>query len=645
MRRPARCAVTAMLLLCLVRLAAMPLAQAQQAGNSARAWLSRARIGAYGLGPSNAEEIVRLASDTDVAGIEVDNDITGRYESFLDPTAKLRAIHAVAEAAHRRGNHAFVYISGFECITANADTAARSMARDHPEWLQRKISGEPAIFHAGTAFWIKKGDEDAWVTPYAPEWRRIYMERVRQIAATGIDGIYVDIPYWKTDFPGWENSWASFDNYTVAAFRRKTGLDARKDIRLGDFSDPGFRKWVLFRIASITDFLAEIRRNAVSVNPNIAVIPEIYPGIEPDAVRVGADVYGLYPVVDAVSHEYEFGDSDDHTAASRGELDWFLYQVGIQTFRAFAQGKPTWILNYSWDGNPRVRPSDAMQNLAMSEVMAGANFWDAPGHVMAGSNDPAMRRRIFQWIEANQDHLFAPRTPLGQVGVYFSEATRNFYPEEFVTSWRGVLLLLLQRHIQFQIVTPRTLSAFHGKVLVLPDLRMVDEVEMRELRRFCAEGGKVVTTGAANRRLDGLPGVTAFPDDPGSRYLADARKNPVPARAKVPEAFLRAISLKTQYDLTASPHLVVYIDQVGGRTLWFLANFRGLLAGDAEAPIAARNVILHAPLSAGTTLHLVPFLGTPVLVRGTVSRREVRFDIPRVDRGAVAWTEAQTSAR
>ena len=32
----------------------------------------------------------------------------------------------------------------------------------------------------------------------------MYMQRVRQIAATGIDGIYVDIPYWMTHFTGWE---------------------------------------------------------------------------------------------------------------------------------------------------------------------------------------------------------------------------------------------------------------------------------------------------------------------------------------------------------------------------------------------------------------------------------------------------------
>ena len=46
------------------------------------------------------------------------------------------------------------------------------------------------------------------------------MERVRQIAATGIDGIYVDIPYWMTHFEGWEQTWASFDDYTVAAFKK-----------------------------------------------------------------------------------------------------------------------------------------------------------------------------------------------------------------------------------------------------------------------------------------------------------------------------------------------------------------------------------------------------------------------------------------
>src|ERR1700729_712417 len=454
-------------------------------------WTNYVRIGAYGLSRNSADQIVRNAQESGVFGIEVDNDIPGRYESFVNPEEKLKAIREVAEKAHAAGNRAFVYIAGTECITANADQTPHTLAKEHPDWLQRKITGEPAIFGGGSAFWIRKGDEDVWVSPYAREWRKTYMARVRQIAATGIDGIYVDIPYWMTHFTGWEDSWASFDDYTVAAFRAQTGLDARKDIKLGDTADPGFRKWIEFRIQTITDFLAEIRSNAVAVNPSISLIPEIYPGIEAEAPRVGADVYQLYPQVDAIAHEYEFGESQDHTAASRTPLDWFQYQVGIRSFRAFAGDKPTWILNYSWDGAPHVKRRDAMLNLFMSELMAGANLWDARGHVMSGSNDMATRSEVFHWVAAHEDIFGVHREPVGEVGVYFSDTTRNFYSKEFIASYRGVLLLLLQNHIQFRIVTPRTVSNFNGKVLVLPDVRLVNDAESKSIHQFSNQGGSV----------------------------------------------------------------------------------------------------------------------------------------------------------
>src|SRR5579875_3775787 len=449
-------------------LTARAAATAQSFDGPARAWMRKVRIAAYPLTPQNAQQIVQQAQASGVYGIEVDNDIEGRYESFLDPTVKLEAIRRVADAAHKAGNKAFVYIAGTECISLNAD-GPHTLAKDHPDWLQRKITGQPAIFGSKSAFWIRPGEEDVWVSPYAEPWRKIYMQRIRQIAATGIDGIYVDIPYWMTHFTGWEDSWASFDDATVAAFKKATGLDARKDIKLGDPDDPGFRKWIDFRIQTIDDFLAEIRRNAVSVNPNIALIPEIYPGIEDAAPRVGSDVYQLYPVVDAMAHEYEFGEGEDHTAASRSPFDWFNYQIGMRSFRAFAgEAKPTWILNYSWDGAKNVTPRDAMLSLANSELMAGANFWDARGHVMSGSNDMPTRGQIFHWIAAHENIFGAERQPAGETGVYFSDTTRNYYPKEFVAAYRGVLLMLLQNHVQFRIVSARTLDAFHGKVLVLP---------------------------------------------------------------------------------------------------------------------------------------------------------------------------------
>lgn len=619
-------------------LACSAVATAQTYDGPARAWMRKVRIAAYPLTPANAQQIVQQAEASGVYGIEVDNDIEGRYESFLDPTQKLEAIRRVAVAAHQAGNKAFVYIAGTECISLDAD-GPHTLAKEHPDWLQRKITGQPAIFGSKSAFWIRPGEEDVWVSPYAEPWRKIYMHRIRQIAATGIDGIYVDIPYWMTHFTGWEDSWASFDDATVAAFKKATGLDAKKDIKLGDPNDPGFRKWIDFRIQTIDGFLAEIRRNAVAVNPNIALIPEIYPGIEEAAPRVGSDVYQLYPVVDAIAHEYEFGDGDDHTAASRTPFDWFMYQVGMRSFRAFAgETKPTWILNYSWDGAKNIPPREAMLSLANSELTAGANFWDARGHVMSGSNDMPTRKQIFHWIAAHEDIFGALRQPEGETGVYFSDTTRNYYPKEFVAAYRGVLLLLLQNHVQFRIVTARTLDAFQGKVLVLPDVRVLSEKEAAGVRAF-ARHGRVVLTGKTDAQLAGLKDAARFPGQPELRYLDAAQKDFYSVNPASEPDLLRAIATQSDVQIDASQNVVLHEAKLDGRTYLFLANFSGLKADQNETPAVQRGIRITASAALGHKLHWLPFLGKETTVEGQTSGDTITFTPPPLERGAVAWFE------
>jgi hypothetical protein len=601
-------------------------------------WTNYVRIGAYGLHSENAAAILADAKKTNVSGIEVDNDIPGRYESFRDPTNKLKAIRSVAEAAHKANNHAFVYIAGTECITANADRAAHSVLKDHPEWLQRTITGEPAVFGYPAAFWIRKGDEDVWITPYAPEWRKIYMERVRQIAATGIDGIYVDIPYWMTHFDGWEDTWASFDSYTLAAFQAQYGLDARKDVVLGDFSNPGFRKWVTFRIDTFTEFMREIRQNARSVNPAIMVIPEIYPGIEQEAVRVGADVYELYGVVDAVAHEYEFG-SGDHMAASRSQLDWFLYQAGMLTFRAFAQGKATWILNYSWDGEKDVSPSEAMRTLAASQITAGANFWDAPGHSMAGSNDAATRKQIFDWIAKYEKTFYLPRTPIHPVGVYFSPTSRNFDPTRFLASYRGTLLLLLQSHVEFQVVTPRTLADFRGATLVLPDVSVLNNFERGQLQNFLIQGGRLVVAGTDTVGLPASQNILPFADSPGSAYLSALETNFIEASRNQPAEFLAALSPAKDLVVSASPLVASNTALVHGQAHVFLMNFAGIVPRHNLKPSLENSVTITVPSHRKCVLHFLPFLGEEQRVTPKQAGDSQIFSLPAFDRAAVAWLE------
>jgi hypothetical protein len=601
-------------------------------------WTHYVRIGGYGLRPTNADAIVKDALNTNVFGIEVDNDIPGRYESFLDPREKLKAITDVAQAAHRAGNKAFVYIAGTECITANAAKSAHSVFKDRPEWVQRNISGEPAMFEAKAAFWIRPGDEDVWISPYAKDWRNVYMERVRQIAGTGIDGIYVDIPYWMTHFDGWENTWASFDAATVAAFKQKTGLDAKRDLKLGDFKDENFRKWVDFRIATMTDFMTEIRENARSVNPQIIVAPEIYPGIEQEATRVGADVYEMYGVIDAVAHEYEFGEGE-HMAASRTQMQWFLYQAGMLSFRAFAQGKATWILNYSWDGDKGVDKREAMKNLAMSIVMDGANFWDAPGHVMGGSNDPATRKEIFAWIAKNEKELYLPRTPMQPVGVYFSPKSRDYDAENFLPSYRGTLVALLQAHRELQVVTPRTLAQYRGKTLVLPEVSVLSDTERQSIKGYADGGGHLIVLGVNPPGISDS-NVTSFADDPARAYFHALEHNFAEASQAPPQTLLNALATKSEIVLDGAPPTVAAnFALLDGTPHVFLANFTGLVPSKVAVPVAINGIRVTIPAARGEALTFLPFLGEPQVLKGEKKGDTVEFALPALERGAVVWVQ------
>jgi hypothetical protein len=351
-------------------------------------------------------------------------------------------------------------------------------------------------------------------------------------------------------------------------------------------------------------------------------------------VRVGADVYSLYAVNDAITHEYEFGDGD-HMASSRKPLDWFRYQIGMQSFRAFAEGKATWILNYSWDGDKKVDAREAMQNLFMSEIMAGANVWDAATHVMSGSNDLETRKKVFAWIAEHERTFYAPRHPIDPVGVYFSPTTRNYYTKDYLTSYQGILLMLMQAHREYQIVTPRTLGAFQGKTLVLPNVRVLSEKEREELGRFAKEG-KIVVISAGPEGLSDLPHVRRMNDDVGARYLGRASADLEHAADDQANEFVNSLG-GDSVAVKVSPMLAAQIAEVDGKVHVFIANFRGLRGGEnpVQTPETGGSVTLRGRMQG----HFLPFLGEERRIPGKFENGVTRFELPEIHRGAVVWFE------
>ena len=583
-------------------------------------WIHFARISGNGLGPGNTDNIMKRAEEQGVLGIELDNDITGRYDSFLDPAQKLDEIKKAAEAAHKIGNHAFIYIAGLECITENADKNEHSMFKDHPDWVQRDIDGKPAVFTGGASFWITKGDEDVWISPYAKEWRKRYMDIVRQIAATGIDGIYIDVAYWMWLYESWENSWASFDDYTVEAFKARTGVDARKDFIPGDFNNPNFLKWVDFRIETITEFFKEIDENIKSVNPNCLTIPEISPSMNDDVVGSGSDAYEIHKYSDVIAHEFYI---NTNTGAKRNTFDWITYLIGINTLRAFDQDKPTWLLSYSWDREENTDSVDAMKLLSCTQVLAGANFWDAPGHLMAGSNDYPTRKEIFSWIKANENLLYSPRKPINPVGVYFSPLTRNYFAEDFIGSYYGILHLLLNNHIEYQIITPRTLKDFSGSTLILPNVRILNQDDRTGIEHFYDHGNNVIMTGETDyynssrktKKVNDLlkyftKGSGKFlylPECPGKKYFEKHDTLIIQSFKNQLQSFLK--DYVPGYNIKASYNVSVQQVNSGDKDCIFISNLKGLKGYSKCIPNNEQNLVVDFTSATIPEIYFIPYLG------------------------------------
>ena len=307
----------------------------------------------------------------------------------------------------------------------------------------------------------------------------------------------------------------------------------------------------------------------------------------------------------------------------------------MQSFRAFAEGKATWILNYSWDGDPKVDKRESMQNLAMSQVMTGANFWDAPGHTMAGSNDLPMRRQIFAWITKHEETFFHPRTQINPIGVYFSPSTRNLFPNEFIPSYQGVLILLMQKHLEYQIVTPRTLIDFKGETLVFPDVRILGEEERSALRAFVTRGGKLIVTGHDGTQLPASTRVIRFPNCPGRSYISALNRDFSGTTPVVAKEFLMSLQKSSDVTVEASSSVATHIASVDGLPHVFFANFTGLVGGRNPVPSPETNA--RIVISGSANAYFLPFLGQIKELQGKPDQEKTTFLLPPINRGAVVW--------
>jgi hypothetical protein len=159
---------------------------------------------------------------------------------------------------------------------------------------------------------------------------------------------------------------------------------------------------------------------------------------------------------------------------------------------------------------------------------------------------------------------------------------------------------LLTSHHEFQIVTPRSVSGFHGRVLIVPAPHRISAEEMTSLRSQAGQRFQL--------------------------YLADNNSS------------LPTIAPQT-VTVTASPDTIAHIAKVDGKLHVFLDNFGGIRAKRNPRPSMESGVFVRFPEAAGSHVRILPFLGTVTEIAAERSGGKLVAKIPPFERAIVVWCE------
>ena len=385
-------------------------------------WVREARIGGVDADPAMdmaaVQAILLERKNQNVSVLELDSGLSNMLTDD-EFAAQVTFLDKVAKQAHALGMHAVIYYPSLEVLTPNGETLPHSMYKDHPDWVQRGIGGQPNVFYGGKEHWVEPGTESAWMSPNTP-YRDYFLNRVRKLAGTELDGIWADVPiYLETG-----TSWAGAEPAAAAAFNKWTldrhlgGSSGYQVPTTEDFSSPAFRAWLRFRHENLADFTESIRVAAQAIKPEFLVAIETFPIDNMDVTASGLD--GSVRRSDHNFIRVWEVDSVSNTKAMQwATTEEFDNKIAMFKWTRAAEGaNPAWAFSY---GN---QPLDA--GLVMAAAVATGNSpFESKTPVMTATVGSDFRARWFGFIGDHVEALL--KTPRrAQIGVWYSSPTRDY---------------------------------------------------------------------------------------------------------------------------------------------------------------------------------------------------------------------------
>ncbi len=381
----------------------------------------------------------------------------------------------LAQAAHQDG---LAVLARMDC-----NRTAEDFYKANPDWFARQANGQP---HRA---------EDKYVTcvnsPYYDE----YIPSVlREIIERSHPEGFAD------------NSWSGLGRESICycdncvrKFRAAAGkpIPTRKD-----WTDTGYRQWIQWNYQRRLEILDLFNRTTKDAGgPNC-----LYIGMNSGSVtgqsRSFRDLAEISKRADfmlldhqARADESGFQQNGDTGKLIHGLLGWdklvpesmALYQAGRPTFRLAA------------------KPANESRMWMIAGIAGGIQPWWH--HIGAWHEDRRAYRTaepVFRWHEEHEQYLIN-RQPVASIGVVWSQRNTDYYGRdesaELVDApYRGVTESLLRARLPYLPVHADHIERDAGRfsALVLPSVAAMSDAQCAAVKRFVANGGGLVATGATS---------------------------------------------------------------------------------------------------------------------------------------------------
>ena len=344
----------------------------------------------------------------------------------------------------------------------------------HPDWIAVDAEGKPRRHWASPEMWVTCA-----YGPYNFEFMTAVHKEI--MSRYHPDGIFLN---------RWDGSGQCYCKHCQESFKAASGFDLP---RTDDPQDPARRAYIIWRQQRLMSLLQLWNAGIRKINSESCMVPNNASGalISLDAIQISqqmpmvvADRQGRHGLTAA----WAMGKTAKEYRATAGNKPVAgLFGVGLEeTYR--------WKDSVQSPAEIRIWVLDAIAN-GMRPWLSKFSGTLHDERWLKGVED------IYVWAEKN-DHYFAHREPIANVGLVYSQQTAWFYGgnnakskvEDYGLGWYQALI---EARIPFEMVHDRLLDETNTskfKTLILPNIAALSHAQCDQLHKFVKNGGNLIAT-------------------------------------------------------------------------------------------------------------------------------------------------------